>query len=114
MTAPPPERRRSERSRCAVLNAASKLLTDRGYTDITIHGITVKAKVGKMTIYRWWPTKVSIYMELYSELAKNRKVTPPPDTGNVVNDLIALGRGTFKLYRETAADLALAAIVTEA
>ena len=111
MTAPL-ERRRSERSRRAILDAAAKLLTERGYTAITIDGIAAEAKVGKTTIYRWWPTKASIFMELYAELAT--QVSPVSDTGSLFQDLSLLMRGAFKLYRETAAGLALAGIVAEA
>src|SRR6266568_8536058 len=111
MNSPVP-RRRSKRSQRAVLDAAAKLLKQRGYADITIDGIAATAKVGKTTIYRWWPTKASIFMELYAELAS--KVTPPPDSGSVATDLALLLKGTFKLYRETAAGLALSGIVAEA
>jgi AcrR family transcriptional regulator len=104
--------RRSKRSQRAILDAAAKLLKERGYADVTIDGIAARARVGKTTIYRWWPTKASIFMELYAELAA--EVTPPPDTGNVVTDLGLLLKGTFKLYRETAAGLALSGIVAEA
>jgi hypothetical protein len=51
-------------------------------------------------------------MELYAERAK--RVTPPPGSGIVATDLALLLRGTFKLYRETAASPALSGIVAEA
>lgn len=104
--------RRSEKSRRAVIDAAAKLLTERGYTAITMEGIAGEARVGKATVYRWWPSKASIFMELYAELAD--QVTPPADTGSVVEDVTLLLRGAFKLYRETAAGLALAGIIAEA
>lgn len=103
--------RRSERSRRAVLDAAAKLLTERGYTAITMEGIATEARVGKATVYRWWPNKASILMELYAELAS--QVTPPADTGSVIEDVTLLICGAFKLYRETAAGLALAGIIAE-
>jgi AcrR family transcriptional regulator len=109
---PTPRVRRSERSRRAVIDAAAKLLTERGYTAITMEGIAAEARVGKATVYRWWPNKASIFMELYAELAQ--RVTPPADTGSVVKDVTLLFRGAFKLYRETAAGLALAGIIAEA
>lgn len=105
-------RPRSERSRRAILDAAAKLLIDRGYADITIEGVAAEAGVGKTTIYRWWSTKAAIYIDLYSELAS--QVVPPPDTGSVERDLTLLVQGAFKLYRDTAAGLALAGIVAEA
>lgn len=105
-------RPRSERSRRAVLDAAAQLLAERGYADVTIEGIAAKAGVGKTTIYRWWSTKAEIYVDLYSELAL--KIVPPPDTGDYVRDLVILVQGAFKLYRETAAGVALAGIIAEA
>ena len=105
-------RPRSERSHRAILDTAARLLRERGYADITIEGIAAEAGVGKATIYRRWSTKASLYMELYAELAA--EIVPPADTGNLVTDLALLVRGAFKLYRETAAGLALAGIVAEA
>jgi len=95
-----------------VLDAAAKLLTDRGYANITIEGVAFEAGVGKSTIYRWWSTKVAIYIDLYHELALRN--VPPPDTGNLDRDLNTLIGGAFRIYRETAAGLALAGIVAEA
>ena len=105
-------RPRSERSRRAILDAAAKLLSERGYADITIEGVAAEAGVGKTTIYRWWSTKAAIYIDLYSELAA--QIVPPPDTGSVERDLAILVQGAFKLYRDTAAGVALAGIVAEA
>jgi AcrR family transcriptional regulator len=105
-------RPRSERSHRAILDTAARLLRERGYADITIEGIAAEAGVGKATIYRRWSSKASLYMDLYAELAA--KIVPPADTGNLVTDLALLVRGAFKLYRETAAGLALAGIVAEA
>jgi AcrR family transcriptional regulator len=105
-------RPRSERSHRAILDTAARLLRERGYAGITIEGIAAEAGVGKTTIYRRWPTKASLYMELYAELAA--EIVPPADTGSLVTDLALLVRGAFRLYRETAAGLALAGIVAEA
>jgi len=110
--APPRGRPRSERSRRAILDAAAQLLTERGYAAITIEGVAAKAGVGKTTIYRWWSTKADLYVDLYSELAL--RIVPPPDTGSFERDLVILVQGAFRLYRETAAGLALAGIVAEA
>ena len=87
-------------------------MRERGYANITIEGVAAEAGVGKTTIYRRWPTKASLYMDLYAELAA--KIVPPADTGDVVTDLALLVRGAFKLYRETAAGLALGGILAEA
>jgi AcrR family transcriptional regulator len=108
----PVGRPRSERSHRAILDTAARLLRERGYASITIEGVAAEAGVGKTTIYRRWPNKASLYMDLYAELAA--KIVPPADTGDLVTDLALLVRGAFKLYRESAAGLALAGIVAEA
>ena len=107
-----PGRPRSAESHRAILDAAATLLSERGYAGITIEGVAARAGVGKSTIYRRWTSKAALYVELYAELAA--QVVPPADTGSLVGDLELLVKGAFKLYRTTAAGLALAGIVAEA
>jgi AcrR family transcriptional regulator len=110
--AAPSNMRRSKRSHQAVLSAAESLLAARGYSSITIDQIAAAAGVSKATIYRWWPNKASIFMELYTNLAAG--LQPPVDTGHLAADLRALVRGAFKLFRETIAGVALAGFIAEA
>jgi AcrR family transcriptional regulator len=104
--------RRSKRSHDAVLEAARELLAERGYANVTIEEIAARAGVGKTTIYRWWPAKASIFMELYTGLAA--ALQPLRDTGSLLGDLRAHLRGAFELLRTTIAGVALAGIVAEA
>lgn len=60
-------RPRSEKARKAILEAARKLLAQRSMNDLTIEAIAKKAKVGKTTIYRWWPSKAAVAMEALLE-----------------------------------------------
>jgi len=53
-------RQRSSESQEAILAATAELLTQKPLRDITIEAIAGKAGVGKVTIYRWWPTKAWI------------------------------------------------------
>ena len=109
--APSPERR-SRRSHEAVLEAAETLLAESGYASITIDQIAERAGVSKATIYRWWPTKAAIFMELYAKLG-SRVHQPPADTGSLGGDLREQVRSAFRLFRETVAGLALAGFVAE-
>ena len=108
---PSPERR-SRRSHEAVLEAAEALLAESGYASITIDQVAERAGVSKATIYRWWPTKAAIFMELYAVLG-SRVRQPPPDTGSLGGDLREQVRSAFRLFRETVAGLALAGFVAE-
>lgn len=56
-------RPRSESSRKAILNATNKLLLQTSVQELSIESIAKKAKVGKTTIYRWWPNKTAVVMD---------------------------------------------------
>jgi AcrR family transcriptional regulator len=56
-------RPRSEKSRRAILKAVNALLLRMSVQDLSIESIAKKAKVGKTTIYRWWPNKTAVVMD---------------------------------------------------
>lgn len=56
-------RPRSEKSRAAILRATSSLLLHTSVQELSIEAIARRAKVGKTTIYRWWPNKTAVVME---------------------------------------------------
>ncbi len=56
-------RPRSEKSKAAILKATNSLLLHTTVQELSIEAIAKKAKVGKSTIYRWWPNKTAIVMD---------------------------------------------------
>ncbi|MEM7679429.1 MAG: TetR/AcrR family transcriptional regulator [Pseudomonadota bacterium] len=56
-------RPRSEKSRNAILKATNSLLLHKSVQELSIEAIAKKAKVGKTTIYRWWPNKTAVVMD---------------------------------------------------
>lgn len=56
-------RPRSEKSHKKILDATNKILLHMSVQDLSIEAIAKKAKVGKTTIYRWWPNKTAIIMD---------------------------------------------------
>src|SRR6202035_1710523 len=87
--AAPRGRPRSERARKAILDAASELLLARGLSAVSMDAVAERAGVSKATIYRWWPTKETLALDmLYNEWAK---VTPQQyESGSLRLDLLAL------------------------
>jgi AcrR family transcriptional regulator len=81
-------RRRSEHSHNAIIQATQELLVERGYRELTIEGVAARARVGKQTIYRWWPSRSALVLEAY--LAGSDAISRPPDTGSVRGDVRAL------------------------
>ncbi|QDP97876.1 TetR/AcrR family transcriptional regulator [Microlunatus elymi] len=88
MSPGPNAARRSESSRKAILAATEELCRENGYRKLTIEAIAARAGVGKTTIYRWWPSRGAIVLELLDETATVG--TAPPNTGDLAADLRAL------------------------
>jgi AcrR family transcriptional regulator len=82
-------RPRSETARKAILAAAAELLLDRGLPGVSMDAVAERAGVSKATIYRWWPAKESLALDmLYNEWTK---VTPQEyESGSLHLDLLAL------------------------
>src|SRR5437868_5215925 len=60
--------RRNLGTHTAVIKAARNLVRRRGYNRVTIEAIAAEAGAGKQTIYRWWPTKAALFLEVYEGL----------------------------------------------
>jgi AcrR family transcriptional regulator len=89
VVAAPRGRPRSEAARRAVLAAAEELLLGRGLPGVSMDAVAERAGVSKATIYRWWPTKETLALDmLYHEWTK---VTPQEyQSGSLRVDLLAL------------------------
>jgi len=97
-----------------VLKAAADLLGPRGgHAAVTIEKIAARAEVAKTTVYRWWPSKIAIFMDLFEQLATKRLIGFA-DSGSVEADLRHVLRGLLRLFRTTAAGAAVAGMITEA
>jgi len=70
--------------------AARQLLRSRGYAATTVEAVAVKAGVSKVTIYRRWPSKGALALDVLLEF---QDFGPAPDTGTTRGDLIAIVRG---------------------
>lgn len=77
--------RRSEATEAAVLEAFTELLAEVGYPAITMEAVAKRARAGKATVYRWWPTKAYIALSLIS---KAKVELPAPQGVSLRDDLI--------------------------
>jgi AcrR family transcriptional regulator len=75
-TTAPRGRPRSQQARRAVLDAARAIVEKGGYAAATIEAIAARAGVAKTTIYRWWPNRAALVVELLMEMAA--RAVPPP------------------------------------
>ncbi|OBJ14209.1 TetR/AcrR family transcriptional regulator [Mycobacterium colombiense] len=80
-------RRRSEKSRTAIVTATRELLLERGFDGLTIEAVAARAGVGKQTIYRWWPTRPALVADVMLEDA-DKLLASVNHTGNLSADLV--------------------------
>ncbi len=78
---------RIERTRRTVLDAALRLLIERGYGELTIEAVASESGVAKSTIYRHWPSRVDLINDAFLEL---KPTLPVPTEGSVRERLIAV------------------------
>ena len=49
----------------AILAAAEAILIEEGFAAFSIEAVARRAKAGKPTIYRWWPSKAALLLDVY-------------------------------------------------
>jgi AcrR family transcriptional regulator len=90
-------RPRSEEAHQAILQATLQLLSDVGYSALTVEGVASRAGVGKATIYRRWPSKLPLVVEAFGQLPAFEDV----DTGSLEGDVKTMLRGYLELFHKS-------------
>lgn len=106
-----PGRPRSVEADQAVLSAARALFEKGGYPAATIEAISARSGVAKTTIYRRWPNRAALVVDLLMQLAQ--EVAPPP----AGRDPLAAIHKEMRLVAEAGASLPgkiLGALLSEA
>jgi AcrR family transcriptional regulator len=104
--------RRQEKTRERLLGAAARILGTEGYARLTMERVAAESGVAKTTLYRHWPTKASLCMELYLEIAGRE--LHAPDTGGLAADLESITNAVVRLQTGTAAGAAFLGLIAEA
>lgn len=63
------------------------MLAETGYQGLRYDGVAARARAGKMTLYRYWPTKAELVTTAVA--ARPPEQVPVPDTGTLRGDLLA-------------------------
>ncbi|MER9688039.1 MULTISPECIES: TetR/AcrR family transcriptional regulator [unclassified Mesorhizobium] len=102
--------RRNPDSAEAILEAAEAVLVEAGYAGFSIEAVARRARAGKPTIYRWWPSKAALLLEVY----KRQKRVDVPDTGSLEDDLVGFLRNLFAHWRDTSSGSVFRSLIAEA
>jgi len=104
--------RRNVATSRAILDAAAALLQEKGYANFCIEEVARRSGASKSTIYRWWPSKMHLLLDIYgTEVEKTIEI---PDFGNVQDEIIFLTRSIWKFWRETPSGQAFKSMIAEA
>ena len=76
-----------------ILDAALDVLAETGYDGMTIDMVAARAKAGKATLYRRWPSKAELVIDAVACMkAGDLDLDDLPDTGTLRGDLVAMIR----------------------
>jgi len=104
-------RRNADTSR-AIVDAASRLLQEKGYAGFTIEEVARRSGASKSTIYRWWSSKMHLLFDIYG--GEVERTLAIPDFGNIESEIIFLTRAIWKFWRETPSGQAYSSMIAEA
>ena len=94
----------------AILEAAEAVLVEAGYAGFSIEAVARRARAGKPTIYRWWPSKAALLLDVY----QRQKRVDIPDTGRLEEDLVGFLKNLFAHWRETSSGSVFRSLIAEA
>ena len=69
-----------------MLAAARELFEEGGYTAATIEAVAARSGVAKTTIYRWWPNRASLLVEVLAEV--HTAAVPLPAGGEPLRAIV--------------------------
>ena len=109
-TKPIPREKTGTRERA--LATAAAILRRDGYSRLTMERVAAESGVAKTTLYRRWPTRAALCMELYLEVAARE--LQAPDTGDIAGDLRQIVNTVVHLQTRTVAGPAFIGVIAEA
>lgn len=84
--------RRNPATEAAILDAAEAIVAEKGIAGLSMEAVARRARAGKATLYRWWPTRGALLMAAYE---RQKQIGAYPDTGSLEGDVEAVLRLLF-------------------
>jgi AcrR family transcriptional regulator len=94
----------------AILSAAEAVLTEEGFGGFSIDKVARRAQAGKPTIYKWWPNKAALLLDVY---LRQKSITMP-DTGRLEDDIIEFVESVLSCWRDSPAGTIFRSVIAEA
>lgn len=103
--------RRNPETEEAILEAAEAIMAEVGISGFSIEAVAKRARAGKPTIYRWWPGKTALLLDVYH---RQKPASVHTDTGTVEGDVFAFLTGIFEHWGDTGAGQVFRFVIAEA
>jgi AcrR family transcriptional regulator len=103
--------RRNPDSADAIRDAAEAVLLENGYAGFSIEAVARRARAGKPTIYRWWPSKAALLLDVYQ---RQKRDIDYGGTNSVEEDMFRFLRSLLTQWRETPTGSIFRSLVAEA
>ncbi len=72
-------------------------MLESGFSGTTIEAIAARARVSKVTIYKWWPSRGAVAIDAYFH--RFRETSVYPDTGDVARDITTQILSVIETFR---------------
>lgn len=103
--------RRNPETEQAILDAAEAIMAEDGIAGFSIEAVAKRARAGKPTIYKWWPGKTALLLDVYH---RHKPASVHMDTGTVEGDVLAFLTGVFAHWGDTGAGEVFRFVIAEA
>ena len=103
--------RRNPQTEEAILEAAEAIMAEEGIAGFSIEAVAKRARAGKPTIYKWWPGKTELLLDVYH---RQKPADVHRDTGSVEGDVLAFFTGVLTHWGDTGAGEVFRFVVAEA
>ncbi|SFK04636.1 TetR/AcrR family transcriptional regulator [Celeribacter neptunius] len=102
--------RRNPETEAAILTAAADILREKGVRGLSMEAVARRARAGKATLYKWWPTRGALLVAVYERLKGEH---PHADKGHLLDTITDFYRFVFGHW-QTPEGQVFALIIAEA
>ena len=104
--------RRDPAAHAAILAAAAALLAERGPAGFAIEAVARRAGVGKPTIYRWWPSRAALLLEVIEQ--EKLPALQAIAGQDLAEDFAAIILAVWRFWRDSPSGRAYRSLLAEA
>ncbi|WP_320144328.1 TetR/AcrR family transcriptional regulator [uncultured Cohaesibacter sp.] len=88
--------RKNPDTEMAILDAAAEIIAEKGIGGLRMEAVARKAKAGKATLYRWWPSRGALLLAVYQ---RNKPSMCYSNTGSLHEDFLHFAKDLTEIWQ---------------